>query len=79
MKVKELVEKLSGFDQELEILFSDEEGNDLNSVSEVCIEDAILYDSGELEIIHPDDLEEYLEECKQDGVEPNNKKVIWVF
>jgi|DEB0MinimDraft_4_1074332.scaffolds.fasta_scaffold55556_2 predicted HicB family RNase H-like nuclease len=79
MKVKELVEKLQEFDQELEVLFSDEEGNDLNAVSEVCLENAILYDSGELEIVHPDDLEDYLEECREDGVEPNNKKIIWVF
>lgn len=79
MTVEELIEQLKQIDPDAEVLVSDEEGNYFNPLSNVSEEQAIKQSGWEWDIFDPDDLDEYLEDCKEDNVEPENVTVAWIF
>lgn len=73
MKVKELKSAIKDLDDNLEVYVAlDEEGNGFNNLYSVDVEN--VYDNsytGDIEVVHKDDLEDYDPEYLKDGV------VLW--
>lgn len=72
MKVNDLIRLLEGFPQDAEVLTSDdEEGNTITELWNVTYSKFIKHSPVEIDLIHPDDLDQYLPDEYREAI------VLW--